>query len=122
MWDRVPLDLLDAVGQAAGEWDAAGGDTEQQHVISAVCPLKDLVGDPGQRSPDLGGLQDRFPVAKLRAAERTVSTCGTAPGGMRGRHAKNLLSRLTGRALKDSGQLHRTSRNQPDTRFCRRRL
>jgi hypothetical protein len=56
MRDGVPLDLLDAVGEALRERDAPGRDAEQQHVFSAVCPLKDLVCYPGERPPDLGGL------------------------------------------------------------------
>ena len=117
MRDRVPLDLLDAVGQAAGERDAAGGDTEQQHVGSAVGPLEDLVGNPGQCPPDLGGFQDRLPVAEHRNAARTISRCWAAtpkccatPGRMHRRHTNSLLPRLTGRALKDSCRMHRISR------------
>src|SRR5580658_6352868 len=53
------LELPDPGGQAASKRHAARRDAEQNHLIATVRPFQDLVGDPGQRAPDLLGIEYR---------------------------------------------------------------
>ena len=98
------LDLLQALGQTVRERDSPGRDAEQDDVVGAAGPLEDLVRDPGQRPPDVGGLQDRPGLCETGTAGTPV-----ASGLVSRMHLRDLLSRLTGRALKDVGPHHRTS-------------
>ena len=101
MGHRASLDLLDAVGQAPRQRDAAGRDAQQHHVGGAVGAFEDLVRDPGERPPDLGGLQDCLRVGRAGSGRAAARPAGLIPGRMQCMHATDLLSRLTGRVLKD---------------------
>jgi hypothetical protein len=105
MGHRVSLDLLDALGQAPSQRDSPGGDAQQHDVGRAVGPFQYLVCDPGERPPDLGGFQDRLRVGRAGSGRATARRTGRREGLIAGRmqrmHATDLLSRLTGRALKD---------------------
>ena len=100
---RVAFDLRHPLGQPGGQRNAPGGDAEQDHAGRAVGALQDLVRDPGQRPADLGRLQHRLAVAGrcpgLGAAVSPLAVMG-------GMHMRDLLSRLSGRVLKDVGWHH----------------
>ena len=55
---RGALDPLDLGGEPPREVVAAVRDAHQDHVVGALVPLDDLVGDAGQRPPDVVGVQE----------------------------------------------------------------
>jgi len=100
--------LLEPGGQAARQRHPAGRDAEQHHLLRTPGPLDDLVGDPGQRPADLGLFQHGLAVPGDGAGVPVPGGSGLVAGRLRMRH-QDLLSRLTGRALKDVGRHHATS-------------
>ena len=57
--DGRPLDPADLRGEAPGQVVTPIGDAHERHVLHALVALADLVGDPGQRAPDVDGLHHR---------------------------------------------------------------
>ncbi|ESU49622.1 hypothetical protein P376_2404 [Streptomyces sp. HCCB10043] len=56
---RLPAgDLFEFVGEPTGEEHAPGRDAEQHHVVGALGAFDDLVGDTGQHTGDVGGLEN----------------------------------------------------------------
>src|SRR5690348_1322131 len=86
--DVEPLELPDPCRQAPGQRHPASRDAEQDDPVAAARPLQDLVSDPGQRPPDLLGVEHPEVITP-----RNRNT-GCA-------HRTDLLPRLTGRSLKD---------------------
>src|SRR6201986_4396940 len=87
--DQAALEFGDAPGEAACQRHPARRDAEQDNPVTAVRPFQDLVSDPGQRPPDLLGIEHREAI--------------TPRDRMAGRaHRRDLLPRLTGRSLKDA--------------------
>src|SRR5580693_3776718 len=99
--DLEPFEFPDALREAACERHPARRDAEQDDPVTAVRPFQDLVGDPGQRSPDLLGIEDREAITP----RDRIAGCA---------HRTDLLPRLTGRSLKDvfvddhTGSYHRS--------------
>jgi hypothetical protein len=58
--DRVPLDLLDAAGEALGERDPSCRDSEEDDVPATFGALKNLVSDPGQGTAYVRCLENRL--------------------------------------------------------------
>src|SRR5205814_1885037 len=94
------LELADQRREAARQRHPACRDAEQYDPVTAVRPFQDLVSDPGQRPPDLLGIEHREAITpRDRIAGRA--------------HRRDLLPRLTGRSLKDvyvgdhTGSYHR---------------
>jgi hypothetical protein len=96
--DLFVLDVLEPLGQAAGQCHAAGGDSEEHHVAGALGAFHDLVGDPGDDPVDVGCLEDGPGGCRVE-----VAGAGTRMGRCLGHANADLLPRLTGRALKDVG-------------------
>src|ERR1039457_6737568 len=86
--DLEPLELPDTSREATRERNPAGRNAEQDDLITAVRPLQDLVRDPGERTPDLLGVEDR---ETMTPRDRTTGCA----------HKTDLLPRLSGRSLKD---------------------
>src|SRR5271156_1433603 len=78
------LELPDPGGQAVSERHAARRDAEQNHLIAAVRPFQDLVGDPGQRAPNLLGIEYReaiTPRARLAGCAQEWPSSPASPDG-----------------------------------------
>src|SRR5882672_4188401 len=86
--DVEALELADPRREAPGQRHSARRDAEQDDSVTAARPFQDLVSDPGQRPPDLLGVEDREPITPR---DRTAGCA----------HRRDLLSRLSGRPLKD---------------------
>src|SRR5512135_81030 len=96
-----PLELTDTGSEAACQRHPAGGDAEQDDLVAAVRPFQDLVSDPGQRPPDLFGVEYREAITPR---DRTTGRA----------HGTDLLPRLSGRPLKDVyGDDHTGSYHRP---------
>ena len=73
---RDALDLLDGRRQALGDRQTPGVEADEEDVAGAVVALDDLVGDPGERPPQVVGVehpgpeQKRTPVRGLGGAPR----------------------------------------------------
>src|SRR5205807_3017456 len=52
------LDALERLGQAPGQWHAARLQPDQAHTLEAVVALHDLVGDAGDRPPQVLAVHD----------------------------------------------------------------
>src|ERR1700680_4358458 len=83
--DLEALELPDARGEAACQRHPARRDAEQDDPVTAVRPFQDLVSDPGQRPPDLVGIENRETITPR---DRTAGWA----------HRTDLLPRLSGRS------------------------
>jgi hypothetical protein len=59
----MALDLPHAGGEALGERDPPGGDAEEHQALGASGFFQDLVGDPGDRTADVGRVEDSLVAA-----------------------------------------------------------
>jgi hypothetical protein len=55
--DLRPFDPGDLGGKAASQVVATGGDPHQSQPVGSLVPFQDLMGDPGDRPPDLTRVQ-----------------------------------------------------------------
>ena len=101
---RGAFDALDLCGETPSEVVAAVGDTHQRDVAGALVTFDDLVGDAGEGTPDVVGVEQRAAhEARTRPAERSreMATPPRACEEARmGRASFSLPSRPRGTGLK----------------------
>jgi len=54
---RRPVDRRDLGGQSLGEGDPPRAEPDEGHVLGAAVAFEDLVGDPGERAVEGGGIE-----------------------------------------------------------------